>query len=391
MKTLYFDCYAGISGDMILGALVDLGVDLKALQSGLKTLGLKGYEIKSRRVKRGHLAGIKVDVKVGHSHHHRGLSDIRTLIQNSKLPDAVKRTSIAVFERLGRAEARVHRIALDKVHFHEVGAVDSIIDIVGGVYALHLLGIDQVMASAVNTGEGTVACEHGVLPVPAPATLELLKGIPCFSSGVPKELTTPTGAAMIGHFAEKFQGMPLMTISKVGYGAGTHKLDDQPNLLRAVLGETLAKSSERVVLLETNIDDMNPEFYDHVMDKLFAAGALDVYFTPISMKKNRPAVKLSALCPPRRQDALTKILLTETSTYGVRSCEMDRAVLDRKIESIKTRWGTVKVKVGWLDGLPVHISPEYDDCRRLADKKNVPLKEVYEEATRRAEEVLRNG
>ncbi|MGP0564786.1 MULTISPECIES: nickel pincer cofactor biosynthesis protein LarC [unclassified Nitrospina] len=390
MKTLYFDCYTGISGDMILGALVDLGVDLKVLREGLQTLGLKDYEIKSRRVKRGHLAGSKVDVKVGHSHHHhRGFGEIRTIIEKSKLPVTVKEKAVAVFERLGRAEARVHRIALDKVHFHEVGAVDSIIDIVGGVFALHLLEVEQVMASPINTGEGTVACEHGILPVPAPATLELLKGIPCFSSGVPMELTTPTGAAMIGFFSEKFQGMPLMTISKVGYGAGTHQIDGQPNLLRAVLGETVTKSTDRVVLLETNIDDMNPEFYDHVMDRLFEAGALDVYFTPISMKKNRPAVKLSVLSPPRKRDALSRILLAETSTYGVRSCEMERTVLERKVEPVKTRFGSVKVKVGWLDGLPVHISPEYEDCRRIANKKKVPLREVYEEALRNAEEQLK--
>jgi len=389
MKTLYFDCYTGISGDMILGSLVDLGVDFKTLQDGLKSLGLKGYEIKSRRVKRNHLGGIKIDVKVKHAHHHRSLNDIRKLIQGSKLPADVVQQAMEVFERLGRAEARVHRIRLDKVHFHEVGAVDSIIDVVGGVYALHLLGVEKIVASPVNTGEGTVACEHGVLPVPAPATLELLKGVPCFSSGVAKELTTPTGAAMIGYFADSFQGMPLMKIGKVGYGAGTHVLDDQPNLLRAVLGESAGRAAGRVTLLETNIDDMSPEFYEHVMEKLFEAGALDVYFTPIYMKKNRPAVKLSVLAPPAKRDAISHILLMETSTYGVRSCDMDRTVLDREVLSVKTGLGTVKVKVGWLDGHAVHVSPEYDDCRRIAGKKKVPLKDVYEEAVRCAEDTLR--
>jgi len=390
MKIAYFDCRSGISGDMILGALVDLGVDFKAIQKGLKTLPLKGYELKSRRVKRGAVGGTKVDVVVkrsGHTH-SRNIRDIQKIVQGSKLPKTVIARSLEIFERIARAEARVHRIRIDKVHFHEVGAVDSIIDVVGGVYALELLEVDRVLASPINTGEGTVACDHGILPVPAPATLELLKGIPCYSSGIAKELATPTGVAMIGFWAEKFQSLPLMTILKTGYGSGTHIIERQANLLRVMLGEGAGRAGERVTLIETNIDDMNPEFYEHVMESLFSAGALDVFFTPIIMKKNRPAVKLSALVPPDRREEAERIVLTQTSTYGVRSCEMDRLILDREQRRIKTPYGKVTVKIGRLDGDRVHFSPEYEDCRKIAKRIGLPIKAVYDTIARCAEREL---
>ncbi len=309
IRAVYFDCFSGISGDMILGALVDLGADLDTLREGLATLDLSGYTIKSRRVKKNGVSAAKIDVAVtaGKKQPARKLKDIEKLIRTSKLPKAVRDTTIRIFERLARAEAKVHRSTVDKVHFHEVGAVDSIVDVVGGVYALHLLNVERVFASPLNVGEGFVDCEHGTLPVPAPATLELLRGVPCFSSGVQQELTTPTGAAMIGHWAEGFGSLPEMTVLATGCGAGDHDVPETPNLLRAVLGEMPGKGrADTVWEVATNIDDMNPEFYEHVMDSLFKVGALDVWMTPIVMKKGRPAVTLSALVPEKKREAVTR-------------------------------------------------------------------------------------
>ena len=393
MKTAYFDCHSGISGDMILGALVDAGVDIKSIRRGLASLGLKGYELKSRRVKRGLFGGIKVDAVLSpkaHTH-SRTFTDIEKLLKRSKLPKAVIQDSVEVFLRIGKAEAKVHRTTLDKIHFHEVGAVDSIVDIVGGVLGMRELGVERILSSPLNTGEGTVQCEHGVLPVPAPATLELLKGIPCYSSGIPYELTTPTGAAMIGFWAEAFQSLPLMKIQKSGYGAGSHVLKEHANLLRIIVGETAGDSGGRVVLVETNIDDMNPEFYDHVMDSLYSAGALDVYLTSIQMKKNRPAVKISVLAPPAKREAVANILLTETSTFGLRTIEMDRIILDRQTLDVQTPYGKVGVKVGSLAGTMVHFSPEYESCKQIARKKKIPVKTVYDTVARWAEKKLKGG
>lgn len=393
MKTAYFDCHSGISGDMILGALVDAGVDIKSIRRGLASLGLKGYELKSKRVKRGLFGGTKIDVVLSpkaHTH-SRTFTDIEKLLKRSKLPQAVIEDSIEVFLRIGKAEAKVHRTTIDKVHFHEVGAVDSIVDIVGGVLGMRELGVERILSSPLNTGEGTVECEHGVLPVPAPATLELLKGIPCYSSGIPYELTTPTGAAMIGFWAEAFQSLPLIKIQKSGYGAGSHIIKEHANLLRIIVGETAGNSGDRVVLVETNIDDMNPEFYDHVMDSLYSAGALDVYLTSIQMKKNRPAVKISVLAPPAKREAVANILLTETSTFGIRTCEMDRIVLDRQTLDVQTPYGKVEVKVGSLDGQLLHVSPEYEICKQIARKKKIPIKTVYDTVARWAEKELQGG
>jgi hypothetical protein len=296
-----------------------------------------------------------------------------------------------IFLRLGKAEAKVHRTKIDKVHFHEVGAVDSIVDIVGGVIGMHELNADQVLASPLNTGEGTVKCEHGVLPVPAPATLVLLKGIPCYSSGAPYELTTPTGAAMIGFWADAFQSLPLMKIQKSGYGAGSHVIKEHANLLRIIVGETEGKGDDKVVLVETNIDDMNPEFYDHIMERLFSAGALDVFYTSVIMKKNRPAVKISVLVPPAKREAVSHILLTETSTFGIRFTEMNRIVLDRQSMDVSTPYGKVAVKVGSMDGQVMHFSPEYESCKLIAGKKKIPVKTVYDTAMSLAERKLKGG
>ncbi len=391
MKIAYFDCHSGISGDMVLGALVDAGVDLEAIRKGLASLGLKGYEIKSKRVKRGLFGGTKVDVVLSpkaHTH-SRTFTNIEKLLKRSKLQKSIVEDSIEIFLRIGKAEAKVHRTKIDKIHFHEVGAVDSIVDIVGGVIGMQELNVGQVLASPLNTGEGTVECAHGVLPVPAPATLELLKGIPCYSSGIPYELTTPTGAAMIGFWAEAFQSLPLMKIQKSGYGAGSHVIKEHANLLRIIVGEAEGKGGAKIVLVETNIDDMNPEFYDHIMDQLFSAGALDVFYTSVMMKKNRPAVKISVLAPPAKREAVSHILLTETSTFGIRFTEMDRIILDRQSMEVQTPYGKVTVKVGSLDGQVMRFSPEYENCKQIARKKKIPVKVVYDTVLQSAEKKLK--
>ncbi|MBI5428448.1 MAG: nickel pincer cofactor biosynthesis protein LarC [Nitrospinae bacterium] len=395
MKIAYFDCSSGISGDMVLGALVDAGVDFEEIKKGLKKLGLKGYEVRSRAVKRGLIRGTKVEVateprSLGGHRHARSFSGIKKLIESSRLPPAVKEKSVAVFQRIARAEAHVHRTSVEKIHFHEVGAVDSIVDIVGGILAVELLEVDKIFSSPLNTGEGTALCEHGILPVPAPATLKLLEGIPCYSSGVKKELTTPTGAAMIGFLAEDFVSLPPMRIVRAGYGAGDHTIDRSPNFLRVIIGEGSATGKgDRMSVVETNIDDMNPEFYDHVMESLFAAGAVDVFCSQVLMKKNRPAVKLTALCPPSLTDKVAKILLSETSTFGVRYHEVDRVVLDREFQTVKTPYGPVRVKVGRLGGEVLHLAPEYDECKKIAQAQKIPVKKVYEAAARCAEDQLK--
>ena len=384
-RVLYFDCFSGISGDMILGAFVSFGVDLKEIRKGLKLLKLTGYKLNSRQVKRNGFIGIKVDVVLNKStqkeHCARSFNDIKILIEKSELPQIVKSNSIEIFRRLGKAEAKVHGTTINKVHFHEVGAIDSIVDIVGGSIGMNLLSADLIVSSAINTGEGMVKCKHGTLPIPAPATLELLKGIPCFSRGIKKELTTPTGAAFIGHFSEKFGSLPNMCVLSTGYGAGTMEIKEIPNLLRVVLGEIKETSQNRSMkMIETNIDDMNPEFYDHVTDQLFKAGAVDVFFASVNMKKNRPGTLLSIIAPDEYFDSVVRIVLEETSTFGVRYYDIDRIVLPRKQKMIKTSFGKVRVKIGSLNESTLTISPEYEDCKKIALRKEIPIKMVYEEA-----------
>lgn len=392
-RTVYFDCFSGISGDMFLGALVDLGVELKGIRKGLASLGIKGYKITSRRVKRNGIDGTKVDVVMDrsskkHYHHSRSYTDIKKIIESSTLPEQVKLDSIEIFLRIGKAEAKVHRTTLNKIHFHEVGAVDSIVDIVGGALGMSLLNADRVYSSALNTGEGMVKCAHGTFPVPAPATLRLLHGIPCYSNGIKKELTTPTGAALIGYYAEEFRSLPNMVITDAGYGAGGHRLKDVPNLLRVMLGEMKDTPETRPIkIIECNIDDMNPEFYDHVMSELFRAGAADVFFTPTYMKKNRPGTLLSVLVPEECFDSAAQIVLAETSTFGIRHYEVNRTVLDREEKAVKTSFGKVRVKLGSVEGQILRISPEYEDCRKIALRKKIPLQDIYEEALRLAKDL----
>lgn len=388
-RIIYFDCFSGISGDMILGALVSIGVDLKKIQKGLRTLNLKGCKLNSRQVKRNGFIGTKINVVLNQtsqkSHHARSFNDIKSLIEKSDLPKIVKSNSIAIFRRIGKVEAKVHGTTINRIHFHEVGSIDSIIDIVGGSLAMDLLDADLIISSPINTGEGVVKCDHGILPVPAPATLELLKGIPCYSSGVKKELTTPTGAAFIAHFAEKFGSLPNMEMLSTGYGAGTHEIKNIPNLLRVVLGMSKESSHHlSMKVIETNIDDMNPELYDYVIDQLFKVGAVDVFFVPINMKKNRPGILLSVITSTEYFDSVVQVLLEETSTLGVRHYDIDRVVLPRKQKMIMTPFGKVRVKIGGLDESTRTISPEYEDCRKIALKQEIPIKRVYDEALKAA-------
>jgi uncharacterized protein (TIGR00299 family) protein len=383
-RVIYFDCFSGISGDMILGALVDLGVDAKLIRKELKKINLKGYKLTSHQVKRNGITGTKINVVIDplieEGGQVRSFTDIKTLIVESNLSKKIKTDSIEIFRRIGTVEANIHGTSLEKIHFHEIGAIDSIIDIVGGVIGMSLLNIDLVFSSPLNIGEGLINCEHGVIPIPAPATLKLLEGIPCYSSGTKKELTTPTGAAFIGYFGNKFGSLPKMNIMKSGYGAGSNEIKEMPNLLRIVLGESIMPSKiSTMKVIETNIDDMNPEFYDHIMNQLLIAGAVDVFLTAVNMKKNRPGTLLTTLVSNDKFDSVVRIILEETSTFGIRHYDVERIELKRENKLIKTPFGKVRVKVGSFYGSRLTVSPEYEDCKKIALKKGIPIKMVYEE------------
>jgi len=375
-----------------LGALVDLGVNPGKIRKALKTLNLKGYKLQTSQIQRGLIVGTKAHVKIEKvplSHHKaRKYSDIKKLLADSDLSTIIKKNALEVFRRIAEVEAAVHKTTIEKIHFHEVGAVDSIVDIVGGVIAIESLKLDKIYCSPLNVGEGFVECAHGCLPVPAPATLKLMKGIPTFSSGVKKELTTPTGAAMIGFYADQFGSLPAMKIIDDGYGAGDHIIPTMPNMLRVILGEIEEEPFEELVLIETNIDDMNPEFYEAAMDSLFKAGALDVYLSPIIMKKSRPANKVSVLTDESNRQSLTEILLQETSSFGVRYYNVGRTVLDREIKTVKTSWGLIMVKIGKLNEKVIQVSPEYDDCKKTAVKNKISVKEIYDEAHFQARKLI---
>ena len=384
LRAAYFDCYSGISGDMILGAMVDLGVDIKEIRKALKKVDLRGYKLHSKKIQRNGLASTQITVEIEkfkhqHSPPQRSFTDIRKLIDQSKLPSVVKNNSIEIFKRIAKVEARIHNTTIQKVHYHEIGGTDSIVDIVGGVWAIESLNFDTIISSPLNVGEGFVDCAHGRLPVPVPATLKLLKGIPVFSNGIKTELTTPTGAAMIGFYAEKFESIPTMTIKNEGYGAGSRVIPSIPNLLRVIVGNITIAKTNNLVMIETNIDDMNPEIFETVMESLFSAGALDVYFSAIIMKKNRPATKISVLAECGSREKLSKILLTETSSFGVRFYSVDRLILDREFKKLKTPYGLIKIKLGKLDGKIVQASPEFEDCRKVARAKKLPAKKIYDE------------
>ena len=394
----YFDCYSGASGDMILGALVDAGLALGELQSGLSGLLIAGeFLLKSETVQRGALRATLVRVETNHEHHeHRHLSDIHEIIRTSGLSEPVQQKSLAIFRRLAEAEGRVHGVPAEQIHFHEVGAVDSIVDILGAVWGLEQLGVSQVYASSLPLGGGQVQSSHGPLPLPAPATLELLAmaGAPTRPQPGEKELVTPTGAAILTTLAS-FQ-QPFMRLHRLGIGAGGRELP-WPNVLRVWLGEPLGSaqpmegdhsSLSPLSVLETNIDNMNPELYGHVMARLFEVGALDVFFTPIFMKKNRPGTMLSVIARGEDEAALVDLILRETSTLGVRTHRCGRYELERQVRLVETVFGPLEIKLKWLDGRIVSVAPEYESCRRVAIEKNVPLSEVFRAAQQAGDALL---
>lgn len=377
MKTLYLDLFIGVSGDMLLGLLVDLGVDPAELAGGLKRLGLPGLELRATRGMKGAIGGTKVDLECPDQAHDRHLTEIRDIIQASALPARVVERSIRVFTRLAEAEARVHRTSVEEVHFHEVGALDAIGDIVGVVLGLELLGVKRLLASALPVGRGFTTCSHGVIPLPAPAVLELARGWPLRQLEFEKELTTPTGAALVTTLAEPVASMPALVPERVGYGLGTRDLP-VPNAVRGILGEPVLPAGERVLELEANIDDMNPQVYGYVSDQLFAAGALDVWLTPIQMKKGRPGTMLSVLCDEAQRDVVTGLMFRETSTLGVRMSLRERVVQERRMVEVETRFGSIRAKVAGG-----RLAPEYDDCVRAAGAHRVPLQDVYQEVRAR--------
>lgn len=383
MKIVYFDCPSGISGDMTLGALVDAGVSLADLRAALRTLPLGGWDLTAREVRRGAFRATKVDVEIdGAAHrHHRTLGDILQIVETSGLPQRVREEAARVFRRLAEAEARVHGTTPEAVHFHDVGAVDAIIDVAGALTALHLLGAARVHASALPLGGGVVGGAHGRIPVPAPGTAELLRGYPVVDTGVRAELVTPTGAAILTTLATLPGRMPAMTVSAIGYGAGAMDLPDTPNVLRCFVGETAEPvARESVVQIETTIDDMSPQLYEPLIDRLLEAGALDVFLTPVVMKRSRPGVVLTALCAPPDVEALARVLFEESSTIGVRWSEWRRARLDRRIVTLPTAYGAVPFKVSRLGGRVVTVTPEFTDVARIAREKGLPVREVLDQA-----------
>jgi pyridinium-3,5-bisthiocarboxylic acid mononucleotide nickel chelatase len=387
-KILYFDCFSGASGDMVLGALLDLGVPLDGLRAALAPLVPADCELSAAKVSRSGIGALQFDVREGHHHDghghagghapHRGLQDILGMIAAAGLPARVAARASLLFERLGRVEAEIHQVPVDEVHFHEVGALDSIVDIVGSVWAIDALGVDRVVASALNTGSGTVATEHGLLPVPAPATIRLLEGAPAYSSGVQGELLTPTGALLVTGHAASYGPMPAMIVRKTGYGAGQRQIPGQPNVLRAVLGDASAPGGHtRVLVIESNIDDMNPQFYGGLIERLQAAGALDVYLSPVQMKKNRPGTLVTALAPVGLRDACLDVLFRETTTIGVRYYEAERECLSREWTTVTTRFGAVRIKIARRGEAVMNAAPEYDDCAGLAAERNVAVRDVH--------------
>ena len=384
MKIAYFDCFSGVSGDMILGALIDAGLDQGDFRKILAGIPLSGYDISAEKVVKNGITGTRFNVRVSGNQHERSLSDILKIIHESSLKESVKKSAGDIFRNIALVEAKIHDKKIEEIHFHEIGAVDSIIDITGACAAFDMMGIDTVQCSRINVGEGFVNSEHGPLPVPAPATASLLLGVPVYSSGVQAELATPTGAAIITHFSKQYGPMPGMKVRSVGYGAGMKDLP-VPNLLRVFIGEgEIQAAREAVIALETNIDDMNPEFYQHVFERLLESGAMDVYTTPVIMKKSRPGVQLTVLAREDKRDELTEIIFNETTTAGIRINKMERMALEREIRRIGTRFGEVSVKLLYSGGRVVTASPEYEDCRRIAKAEGVPLKEVYDEAKKMA-------
>jgi hypothetical protein len=431
MRIAYLECFSGMSGDMFLGALVDAGVPARLFEETVAALGL-GAQLEISRVVRTGISATKVDVYVdgkkelpleenweqghvqehshehqGHSHSHpgessragapaphshshehsRGLSEIRRIISAASISESAKKTAIAIFDALGRAEAKIHNTSIESVHFHEVGAVDAIVDIVCAAVGAEALRVDEIIGSRLNVGGGMVKCAHGTFPVPAPATVELLKDAPVYSSGLQAELVTPTGAAIVKTLASRFAAFPEMKIERSGYGAGSRDFPGHPNVVRLTIGEaasTLAAktASETITVLEANLDDLNPQVFGYVMDRLLEEGALDAFGMPVQMKKNRPGMLLTVLCRPEDASKLTQLIFTETTTLGVRRRDELRQTLARRWESVGTPWGEVRIKIASMNGTVTNYAPEYEDCRRIAAEHHVPLKQVIQEAAR---------
>jgi uncharacterized protein (TIGR00299 family) protein len=431
MRIAYLECFSGISGDMFLGALVDAGVPAEVLEKAVAALGV-GAKLEVSKVVRSGISATKVDVWVDgekdmpreeywskhdadrghwhaaeHSHHdhshphdhshgekarthedsHRGLTEIRKIITAADISASAQATAIRMFEALGAAEAKVHNVPVESIHFHEVGSVDAIVDIVCAAVGIEALEADDIVCSPLNVGGGTVKCAHGAFPVPAPATIELLNGAPVYSSGVQAELVTPTGAAIAATLANRFGQFPELKIKTSGYGAGSRDFAGHPNVLRIVIGDALpavtAKTArETVSVLEANLDDLNPQVFGYVMDRVMEEGALDVFGMPVQMKKNRPGTLLTVLCKPEDANKLTQLVFSETTTLGVRRRDEARQTLARRWESVSTEWGAVRIKIASLNGTVTNYAPEYEDCRRIATEHHVPLKTVMQEATR---------
>lgn len=379
MKIAYFDCFSGISGDMTLGALLDLGVPEPFLLDELKKLPVSGYSFEISRERRGAISGVRVVIKVA-DQPSRTYRDIRDLIGGSVLSERVRTKSLAVFERIAQAESRVHQVPVDEVHFHEVGAVDSILDVVGSVIGLEYLETGKVFSSRIPLGQGVMHTHHGTIPIPAPAAVLLLKGVPVYDSGVERELVTPTGAGILTTLAESFGNVPEMTLTAIGYGAGRDRASNPPNLLRIMTGESRESLlREELLLVETNIDDMNPEFYNYVFEKLFSAGVLDVCIIPVQMKKNRPGVLLRVLIEPALEAAAIEVIFRETTTLGVRIQEVRRVALQREEKIVETPFGTCRAKSVTTPEGGERLIPEYEECRRIALEKNLPIRTVYDE------------
>jgi len=381
---LHFDCFSGISGDMTLGALVDAGAPFRELVKQLSRLGIRGFQLRKRRVNRGEISATKIDVLIRPTLRRPWpLSRIRTAITSSRLSPKIRERSLAVFERLAEAEGKAHGVPKNHVHFHEVGVLDSFVDIVGGIICCELLDVSRVTASPVNVGTGTLRSAHGVLPAPGPAVAVLATRVPIYSAGPSRELTTPTGLALLRTLTSEFGPMPLITPAAVGYGAGDANPEGWPNVLRVFLspeGTADGRLRDTVVQIETNLDDVNPQTYEHIMERLFHAGALDVTLTPVIMKRGRPAIVLSCLVPPRGVDPALEVLFEETTALGVRVQEVSRHILPRRFASVKIRGGTVRIKIAAVGSDKTKAAPEYLDCKRIAERTGRPVKAVLEEA-----------
>ncbi len=382
MRIAYFDCFSGISGDMLVGSLIDAGLDFEELENEIEKLGLESVEIKADKIVKKNIASTRFSVLYEDQKHHRHLQDLNAMVDNASIDEDIKERAKEVFMKIAVAEAKIHNMPLDKVHFHEIGAVDTIVDVVAALTGFRKLGIEKVFCSGLNVGSGFVTFSHGKFPVPAPATAEILKGVPVYSTDSKGELVTPTGAAIITALADGFGDMPSIRMESIGYGAGSKDFE-HPNVLRVYLGQMVEKPAENVIdVIETNIDDMNPQWYHHIIDRLYGEGALEVFMTNIQMKKNRPGIKLTILADPVIKDRLLKIIFSETTSIGVRMRRESREILERESRTFDTPYGKVNAKISMYDGDPVNKKVEYDDLRRLAAENGMSVKKIAGEIER---------